>query len=348
MPVALDHLAELTAFRDRDLLDTTLAAALKDLLAPDMVALYRCVGEGQAQRWLMRARVRRCDVMPSADPLWTDLEHLPPLSSEPERLACLQSQQVQAGTRVAEGLHVTYFPLACASDTEGVIEVHSTEALDLQARRTVLSVLRVYCNFQALLDDNERDMLTRLLNRKTFDACFWRAAAAPSAPPLPAPAGRQEARQPCLPGSAWLAVIDIDHFKRVNDTFGHLMGDEVLLLLSRLMRGSFRFQDHLFRFGGEEFVVLMRCPHQSAAEAALERLRSHVRHHEFPQVGRITVSIGCTQLRDGDTPQSAFERADQAVYHAKQHGRDQVCHHAALVAQGKLQDASRASEVELF
>jgi diguanylate cyclase (GGDEF)-like protein len=350
MPVALDHLAELTAFRDRDLLDTTLAGALKDLLAPEMLALYRCVGEGETQRWLLRARLCRGDVVASADTLWTDVDQLPLLHSQPERLACLRSQQVLAGTPAAPGLHLTYFPLACARDAEGVVEVYSTAPLDLEAQRLVLGVLRVYCNFQALLDDNERDMLTRLLNRKTFDDCFWRAIALPTAPAtaLSAPPDPADARRHGTPQSAWLAVIDIDHFKRVNDSFGHLMGDEVLLLLSRLMRSSFRFHDHLFRFGGEEFVVLMRCPNQAGAAAALERLRLNVRGHHFPQVGRITISIGYTQLRAGDTPQAAFERADQAVYYAKQHGRDQACHHAVLVAQGALQDASRTSEVELF
>lgn len=65
-------------------------------------------------------------------------------------------------------------------------------------------------------------------------------------------------------------------------------------------------------------------------------------------MGRITVSVGFTELRAGDTPSAAFERADKAVYYAKQNGRNQVCHHAALVAAGKLADAARDSDVELF
>jgi diguanylate cyclase (GGDEF)-like protein len=142
--------------------------------------------------------------------------------------------------------------------------------------------------------------------------------------------------------------LDIDHFKRVNDNFGHLIGDEVLLLMSRLMRSSFRYQDQLFRFGGEEFVVLMRCTDAEAAGRAIERLRANVERYAFPQVGRITISVGFTELRPSDTPAAAFERADKAVYFAKQNGRNQVHHHAELVASGRLADESRDSKVELF
>ena len=143
-------------------------------------------------------------------------------------------------------------------------------------------------------------------------------------------------------------MLDIDHFKRVNDNRGHLIGDEVLLLLSRLMRTSFRFHDPLCRFGGEEFVVLMRCGNPLDAAHAFERLRSNVERYAFLQVGRITVSIAFTELRADDTPNAAFARADKAVYHVKQNGRNHVAHRADLVAEGKLADEARDnSDVEL-
>jgi diguanylate cyclase (GGDEF)-like protein len=146
----------------------------------------------------------------------------------------------------------------------------------------------------------------------------------------------------------WLGVIDIDHFKSVNDNYGHLIGDEVLLLLSRLMRSRFRFHDRLYRFGGEEFVVLMRCGSEEDAHHAFERLRTGVERYPFPQVGHITVSVGFTEVKIGDTPSGAFERADKAVYYGKTHGRNQVCSHAKLVASGELEDLSVSGDVELF
>ena len=85
-----------------------------------------------------------------------------------------------------------------------------------------------------------------------------------------------------------------------------------------------------------------------AAALAFERLRHNVERHLFPQVGHITVSIGFTELKAGDTPNGAFERADKAVYFAKGNGRNQLHHHADLVAAGHLADDAKIGDVELF
>jgi diguanylate cyclase (GGDEF)-like protein len=115
------------------------------------------------------------------------------------------------------------------------------------------------------------------------------------------------------------------------------------------MRATFRFHDHLFRFGGEEFVVLMRCAHDSDAAGAFERLRANVERFRFPQVGQITVSIGFSALQPADTPSAAFDRADRAVYWAKQNGRNRVAHHADLVARGLVGEAAvENKDAELF
>ena len=343
MSQVVEHLAELTGFRDRDVLDVTLVGALNDLLQPTAVAIYRCVGEGDARHWLTRARLGPGDTTATADPLWTELENLPTLESRADRHACLLRQEAFV---VPGRPAMAYFPLSNDVQPVGVLEMATTEALSDEQLRLVNSILRIYHNMQGLLDYSERDTLTGLLNRKTFDESFMRIAALPT--PSALPPGGGETRRTHGAGSAWLAVIDIDHFKRVNDNYGHLIGDEVLLLLSRLMRTSFRFHDHLYRFGGEEFVVLMRCNDASQASSALERLRSRVETYQFPQVGRISVSLGFTELRPADTPAAAFERADKAVYWVKQNGRNQVASHLELVKSGRLAEAARDSDVELF
>jgi diguanylate cyclase (GGDEF)-like protein len=346
MQRVVEHLAELTAFRDRDTLDVSLVGALQDLLDPDSLAIHRCVGDAGQQRWITRARLARGERIASADPVWVEIATLPELAAFPERLACLRSRETVV---VAGKPTITCFPLATDIDAHGVLQVATTRPLALAELRLVASILRIYRNFEGLLDYSERDTLTGLLNRKTFDDSFLRltsASAAPTAPEAwPDAAGQ---RRPQPDASLWLGVIDIDHFKRVNDGYGHLIGDEVLLLLSRLMRSSFRFQDALYRFGGEEFVVLMRCAAGADATVAFERLRANVEVHAFPQVGRITISAGFTQLRPNDNPATAFDRADKAVYYAKQNGRNQVRHHAELVAQGLLADESHTSDIELF
>ena len=343
MAELVDHLAELTGFRDRELLDVTLVGALRDLLRPCSVAIYRSVGEAGNERWLTRARLLAGELAASADPSWVEIDSLPRHGDHPARLDAFRQQAI---AQVPGKPHLTCFPVATERENLGVLEVESESPLDERDQRRVLSILRIYRNFQGLLDYSERDTLTGLLNRKTFDESFMKSLAQPdAATPEDRARGRRHAEARC---GYWLGVIDIDHFKRVNDTCGHLIGDEVLLLMSRLMRGSFRLDDRLYRFGGEEFVVLMRCAGAVAAANAFERLRGNVERHVFPQVGHITVSIGFTELRAGDTPSGAFERADRAVYFAKAHGRNQVHHHADLVAAGHLEDDAKIGDVELF
>ena len=338
----VERLAELTAHRDRDVLDTSLADALSELLSPLLVAVHRCVGEEGAERWLTRARMAAGDVAASADGAWADLERLPKLDDRPAWRDCLRAQsQITSDGPPA----TTLFPLATDNGAVGVLELRTERALVPSERRSVGSILRIYRNFQGLLDYSERDALTGLLNRKTFDDAFLKLS-------LPAPgsgAGPDaERREDADATTHYLGVVDIDHFKRVNDGFGHLIGDEVLLLLSRLMRGTFRYHDRLYRFGGEEFVVLLRCGDANCAAVAFERLRANVAQYAFPQVGHITVSVGFTAINAQDTPSRAFERADRAVYFAKEHGRDQVRSYALLIAAGLLVDEHHVGDVELF
>jgi diguanylate cyclase (GGDEF)-like protein len=342
MSELVDHLAELTGFRDRDVLDVTLAGAFRDLLHPRTVAIYRVVGDGGNQRWLTRARLDEGDAVATADPVWVDLDSLPVLHDHPARVEALTGQTVVTKTQDDEGLSV--FPLATDREVVGVLELVTDGALHPEAQRMVCSILRIYRNFQGLLDYSERDTLTGLLNRKTFDESFLKISSA-----IPVAGSAHDARRAAGPGSRyWLGMIDIDHFKSVNDTYGHLIGDEVLLLLSRLMRSSFRFHDRLYRFGGEEFVVLMRCENEVDAQRAFERLRTNTLAYQFPQVGHITVSIGFSELKAGDSPSSAIERADKAVYWVKTHGRNQVQSHADLVARGELDSSEKIGDVELF
>lgn len=341
MSKLVDHLADLTGYRDRDLLDVTLVGAIKDLAQPLSVAIYRSVGESGSEHWLTRARLGLNDVAASADPAWVDVDSLPALSSYPHRLLAMATREV---AQVSGTPHTTVFPLMSDREIRAVLEIESNGPLTSEQLKLVASILRIYRNFQSLLDYSERDTLTGLLNRKTFDEGFLKASSEVMAGTAVDNSRRSEA--PTV--STWLGVIDIDHFKNVNDSYGHLIGDEVLLLLSRLMRATFRFQDRLYRFGGEEFVVLMRCHSEEDAAHAFERFRLNTESYAFPQVGRITVSIGFTLVHPGDTPNGAFERADRAVYHAKGHGRNSVHSHARLVALGELQDSAKTGDVELF
>ncbi|TXT39850.1 MAG: diguanylate cyclase [Comamonadaceae bacterium] len=343
MPQLVDHLADLTALRDRDSLDSALVSTLYELLHLPNIAIHRLVGPVNNERWLSCAQMQNGQALRPAHLAWQELDELPLACAFAQRQQVLQSNQPVIADHHAG---VSVFPLASPSAANGVLELCSTEPLSHETTRLVSGVLRLYQNFQNLLDYGERDALTELLNRKTFDGAFLKATTAKLDGPTPSADDRRHTQDS---SSNWLAMIDIDHFKRVNDNFGHLIGDEVLLLLSRLMRNTFRFHDQLYRFGGEEFVVLMHCTQAGQAGAALERLRSITEQHSFPQVGRITISIGFTEIRQGDSPSGAFERADKAVYYAKEHGRNQVCGHEALVALGQLAaEELNIGDIEIF
>ena len=103
-----------------------------------------------------------------------------------------------------------------------------------------------------------------------------------------------------------------------------------------LMRKTFRGGDRLFRFGGEEFVVILNADSETLAAATFNRFRTAVENHEFPQVGKVTCSIGFTAVSESDVPTDVVGRADEALYYAKEHGRNQVCCHERLVLEGAI------------
>lgn len=122
-----------------------------------------------------------------------------------------------------------------------------------------------------------------------------------------------------------LILFDIDHFKKVNDSYGHNVGDAVLKQLTALVSAEIRATDFFGRWGGEEFILLFRDDGCEAAHVAAEKLRKRIAETEFPGVGRITCSFGITAWEENDTVTSLVSRADQALYASKQAGRNKVC-----------------------
>ncbi|MFL0797209.1 MAG: GGDEF domain-containing protein [Cellvibrionaceae bacterium] len=124
-----------------------------------------------------------------------------------------------------------------------------------------------------------------------------------------------------------LLVIDLDHFKKINDTMGHNMGDAVLTHTAKLMQNTCRNSDVCYRYGGEEFVILLSNTNAAGAELIAERIRRVVEETPVEYNKReaiITASIGIAHYQNGDTTESLFERADKAMYIAKSTGRNQV------------------------
>lgn len=131
-----------------------------------------------------------------------------------------------------------------------------------------------------------------------------------------------------------LAMYDLDYFKLVNDTFGHDAGDYVLQAVTSLVKENIRAPDFVARWGGEEFMLLMPQLDMGAASNVAERLRLAIAEHDFDKVGKLTVSFGVTAFESEDDKNSLLMRVDDALYRAKEHGRNRV---EALDSKGACQ-----------
>jgi len=124
-----------------------------------------------------------------------------------------------------------------------------------------------------------------------------------------------------------IVVLDIDHFKKVNDTYGHAKGDEILKIVAALVKNTIRETDKIFRYGGEEFVVWMPKMEPNTAIQASDKIRGIIAGKNWDAIAKgleVTASFGISCVKEKDTTTSVFNRADKALYRAKNNGRNQV------------------------
>lgn len=342
----LKHIGEASRCRDRDLIAQRIVSAIFELLAPRSVLLFHVesAATGPLLVPVMRRNHNGLEILLGSgdDDEDTDGGHQGvPLERYP---LLLKGYREGIGEALEEGEMRTVWAVRPTSSglASTLLVVESERSLSAIEKESIACLLAFFGNHLDLLDYSELDTLTGLSNRKTYDEAFDRVLAAIPAD-HPVPPDKQEKRHESDGNKDfWLGVIDIDHFKRVNDNFGHLFGDEVLLRVANLMKQSFRASDKLFRFGGEEFVVLLRPTIGPNAERAFQRFREAVETHEFPQVGRVTCSIGFTRIDPVLQPSDMLGKADEALYFSKENGRNQVHCYESLVARGCL--AAKAIE----
>ena len=119
-----------------------------------------------------------------------------------------------------------------------------------------------------------------------------------------------------------VVMFDIDHFKRINDNYGHDIGDLVLISITELLKDGIRYTDLLARWGGEEFILLFTHTAGPVATDVTERIRRSVETFDFETVDRITASFGVSEHRTGEGPDTLLKRTDEALYRAKHQGRN--------------------------
>ena len=331
--------ADLIDVRDRESLEVTLARVTFELAGARALTFWRVFRRADGV-WLRR----RVVLPPTADGCEPHDEEdvAAAQAKEPLRIAHESKNFVRWRERPDDPTSCV-FPVLGASDVLGLIEIELVGDFDRDRLAVVSGMLRIYRSHLAGLDYADTDELTRLANRRTFDDQFSRVVLAE--------ARRNGARRIAdqWRAHAHLGVADIDFFKQINDRFGHPYGDEVLMLFANLMSQSFREVDRLFRFGGEEFVVLISDCDLDDALIAFERFRAAVEAFPFPQVGKVTVSIGVTSIQLHDTGSAAFGRADQALYIAKRRGRNRVLRFESLqIANALEMPRSVTGDVEFF
>jgi diguanylate cyclase (GGDEF)-like protein len=118
--------------------------------------------------------------------------------------------------------------------------------------------------------------------------------------------------------------LDIDYFKKINDHYGHDAGDEVLVAMASVLMNNSRSSDMVGRWGGEEFLILVPQTRIEVCTSYAEKLRQAVKSCVHPRAGSVSASFGVTEFREDDTANSLIKRADQALYRAKEGGRDRV------------------------
>lgn len=263
--------------------------------------------------------------------------HLPAFQGESDRLKCYQLiyQQEQtclsckmsellAAPGESDGSIVTYERFNEADDCwyqlqEGVFSLPD-------GRRAMFSIVNDISAIKAMQNDlseahaelafkNQQlenlsitDRLTGLFNRRKFDELFVREC--------------ERAQRTGLPLS--VLMVDIDHFKSVNDSYGHQVGDQVLVAVASLLAQGVRKLDTVARWGGEEFMILCPATQLAGACALAENIRATIQSFDFPTVGKKTCCFGVAQYRSGEAGDALIERADAALYRAKHDGRNLV------------------------
>lgn len=335
-PLLFRQLADLTAMRDIELMEFSLIKTLNGLLMPTGLRILK-----------VDMKERLCmDIVYNNTKCIVTTEHI----VVPEEIKTAISELIASGGRdqtvkIGEELHSIY-PIHKTRALHVFLSVATKTPLSGQNAYLVTGMLQIYRNFCDVLREGQTDQLTGLFNRKTFDESINKVfALIPPEFDDSFPVNRRAN----APLHYWLVMVDIDHFKAVNDKFGHLFGDEVLVILSQMMMSEFRGEDLIFRFGGEEFVFVLRCPSQADCSIALERFRKTVENRDFPQVGMITISLGACRMSRDIFSATLLDYADKALYHSKHNGRNQLNFFEDLVAAGlAFEENIEPGEITLF
>ncbi|SER20636.1 diguanylate cyclase (GGDEF) domain-containing protein [Nitrosomonas sp. Nm51] len=353
IPSLLDKLASLTTIRDIELFELSLLKTMAELLKIKQISMYK-----------LSQDYSRCGLivysMPSSeDGLKQCLSESRTIDATeietPEEIRSVLNRVDKTRKPFINDQNECYsiiYPVKSEQKIESLLSFELPHSLTNSEVLVISSLLAIADNFRKLLDENQKDKLTGLLNRHTFEQSIDKIQALSlnfdtngllKQVDEDKRKAQEELEKYCL------AIIDIDNFKQINDRFGHIIGDEVLLLLSYIMKQNFRAKDLLFRFGGEEFVVIYRVQCKEEAQTVLERFRKVTEDYRFPQVNSVTISIGATYIdKNSLLAAEIIGNADKALYFAKNNGKNQTHFYEDLIQCGHLVEHEETGTVDFF
>lgn len=347
LPDVLEKLGSMTAIRETYLVEQSLLRTLGPLLGVLGTSLYRIDDNGIILRVLHHSR----SVVTDQNGAQHIAEHIEEITNdqdvpdtEHELLNNVRILGKHCTRKLDNGLLMCY-PL------RGEIKLHGYFVFKRDREATpvedavINGILEVFNNYYELLDTSQRDQLTGLLNRYSLETNLnrlWNLLATRIIQ-----SDTDNSRRASATQTYWLGVLDIDHFKKINDNYGHIIGDEVLIRVTRLLESSFRQSDLLYRFGGEEFIAIIAAVDLASATLTFERARTKIDEFIFPQVGHVTISGGFCGADPKILPQEVINHADSALYAAKNAGRNRIYHYDTLINQGVLKEVVSGS-IDLF
>lgn len=313
---------------ERESLRTSFIELIAEMYQPRVIQLFT-----SGLRGIVRHRGQTLAEVAVHDILNSDEAELI-LSQDDRLLMAVEQAEIQIMIADPTSIHL-YVPIL-QGDVVGSVLILRNVNFHIVDDFVWQHILMAYNNLNRMLHSAEIDPLTGLMNRLAFDRLLQQQM-------------ENEAESTSNDHGTYFALADIDFFKKINDNFGHLYGDEVLILLTRAMSESFRSMDWLFRYGGEEFGIVLVDVSQEEAADVLERFRHKIETMFFPQVGQVTISIGFSQMKKLEAVSSLIDRADHALYYAKHHGRNKVFFYEDLQEQGLLENHEvEINQVELF
>lgn len=350
MSTVLSRLASITAIRDIELFELSVLKTLTEILKVRGISLYKFSDANIPNRLL---RYSSETIQSNKQRRQDESHEIQIMDIEVPDYITLAQQWILSTNKPyslhREGAYLTVYPIIGPNSIVGYVSIEMPKQMTEGENVAITSMLKIFHNFHTLLEENQKDKLTGLLNRKTFDDSIAKIQTLMPSTVSDVFLGIEQ-RIDVNQRQFWLAVIDIDHFKSINDTFGHVYGDEVLLLVAQLMKHNFRDTDLLFRFGGEEFVIIANSKSKDSIHKALERFRYSIEQFSFPQINQVTVSIGATQISESFVlATEVVGRADSAMYYAKHNGRNRVFFYEDLIAQGKIEKTTELTgSIDLF